>query len=133
MEVGDSALEVSTRPRAAVQETFGANDAAYQAQGGGTGVFLGGTSSSSGTGSVTNPSYAYNGNMAQYTNILANTSSATETYILSGFQPSQCLGTLTLFVRSQAFAGSGGSATLSFSTDGGSTFTNIYSVTTNRH
>ena len=113
-------------------ETFGANDGGLSAQGGGTGVFLGGTSSSSGTGSVTNPSYAYNGNMAEYTDILANTSSATETYILSGFQPSQCLGTLTLFVRSQALAGSGGSATLSFSTDGGSTFTNIYSVTTNR-
>lgn len=61
-----------------------------------------------------------------------NTTSATETYIISGYQPSQCLGTLTLFVYSQAIAGSGGSVTVSYSVNAGVSFTNIYSVTTSR-
>lgn len=100
-------------------------------------VFLCGTTTivTTGTdGAVVSAANAIDGNLSTFAQILINTSgsaNATASLILSGIPSVQSSGGLTLFVKSAVpsnHISNANSAKLSYSFDGGSTFTNFFSL-----
>jgi hypothetical protein len=115
-------------------QTIGNNDGGVGAQGGGTNVLLGGaTSSTSSGGTVTNPSYAIDGNITTYASISATYSSGIkiQNLIVENFAPFLATtGTVTLNIRSAGtISGAMSEITLEYSLNGGVTWTTIYDVT----
>jgi hypothetical protein len=113
-----------TTPLAGAIDTIGNNDGGTGAQSGATLAVLSTAQSPAGTGgygSLTPTS----GNTT-----LSNVAAATEEWLGYTPQSSGVASAITISVTSSvAIAGAGsGQATLSYSTDGGSTFTNIYNV-----
>jgi hypothetical protein len=126
-------------PLATAPNTTGNNDGGAGAQLGQLLIFLGTSATFSGTGTVTSPFNAIDGNFVNAATVATVTSAGpvtqTENLVLSGFQPMIVpTGTAILNVLSSvdSMQGTGGLATLSYSLNGGSTFTNIYSISSTR-
>jgi len=120
-------------PAATAPDTVGNNDGGVGAQAGSTSIFTGSTTTEpfSSGGSVTNPNHAIDNNLTDYTAVyMAPPSSGTagQIFTVGGFPSTTAPWiSLTLYVLS-AVTADNYSAVLSYSLDGGSTYTNIYSL-----
>jgi hypothetical protein len=125
-------------PIAGAPDTVGFGDGGVGAQNGGATIYLGGaTANTIGSGgSITNPQNAIDGNLttsATVTDTLASPGTAATSLTISGISPLQILTQATLYVRSSVTVSSGTpTATVAYSLNGGTSFTNIYSTSSNR-
>jgi hypothetical protein len=125
--VGSIVTAVASGP-----STTGANDGGVGAQAGQTFNQLGGTYTVVGGGSTVNPANGLDGDPTTYADVLATHggSAVTETYTITGYPAFQALGgTLTLNIRSYASSNNAGATcTVSYSLNGGASFTTVYSI-----
>lgn len=123
-------------PAATGPNTTGNNDGGAGAQGGQTAIFLFGSSAISGSllnATSTNLQNAIDGSFTTFGKVNTNTTSgaANAVWILSAASPTSApWQSLTLFIRSKCPTnGTGSTATINYSKDGGASFTTIRTAT----
>jgi hypothetical protein len=126
-------------PKATAPNTTGNNDGGVGAQNGGTSVLFGSvaTPTVTGVGTVTNPLNAIDGDPTTFADVVAHNTTGTNgsaTLVASGFIPFIATsGSATLNIISSASlttAPSSGQVGLSYSLNGGASFTTVYSIVT---
>jgi hypothetical protein len=118
-------------PAATAPNTVGNNDGGVGAQSGFAGVFLYGLTTNAG-GTASNPNNAIDGNLVDYAEILIGGSGAVNQSLTLSQCPAsaQTWSSLTLNVLSAVPTnGAHCTVTLAYSIDGGTSYTNIFSIT----